>query len=363
MKRILCICAVLMICLLALNVGCFAESPGDELYGALPPEARDALDDGGITPSGGAESVGLREILARLTELITEHAGRPLKMFAALTALILLASLISGVNDAAGGSGAGVCRLVTSVSAAVIVSGYLADIIAAAQSAAGAAADFMLAYVPVIAGVTAAGGHTGSAALFSSVALTAIQLLARLTSAVIIPLTGCMLGITAAGGADPDLKLDRLGEGLKKLVVWGLGLMMTLFLGILSVQSLITASADNAALRTLKFTVSSTVPFVGSAVSEALSTVSGSIALMKSGIGGFGIAAGACVLAPSAVSAVCCRFFLFAAGVLSDLFGCAETGRMIKAGENVMSVVLAVLSCFFVFITVSTGILLAFCRT
>jgi stage III sporulation protein AE len=352
-----------LICLLTLNVRCSAEAPGDELYGALPPKARETLDSSGVTPSGGAESVGLKEILASLTELVAEHSGKPMRMFAALTALILLTSLTSAVGEAAGGSGAGVCRLVSAVSAAVIVSGYMADIIDAARSAAGAAADFTLAYIPVIAGVTAAGGHTGSAALFSSVTLTAIQLLSRLTAAVIIPLTGCMLGITAAGSADPDLKLDRLGEGLKKLIVWGLGLTMTLFLGILSVQSIITASADSAALKTLKFAVSSTVPIVGGAVSEALATVSGSISLMKSGIGGFGIAAGACVLAPSAAAAVCGKFFLFAAGVISDLFGCPETGRMIKAGENVMSVILAVLSCFFVFMTVSTGVLLAFCRS
>ncbi|MCR4779478.1 MAG: hypothetical protein K5876_00130 [Ruminiclostridium sp.] len=244
-----------------------------------------------------------------------------------------------------------------------MISAYLSDIIASAQTAFEAASDFMLAYIPVIAGVTAAGGHTGSAALFSSVTLTGIQLLARLTTAVIIPLTGCMLGITAASGADPDLKLDRLGEGLKRFTVWGLGLTMTLFLGILSVQSMITASADNAALKTLKFAVSSAVPIVGGAVSEALSTVSGSIALMKTSIGGFGIAAGVCVLAPPVAAALCCKFFLFAAGVISDLFGCAETGRMIKSGENVMTVIIAALACFFAFITVSTGILLAFCRS
>ena len=52
-----------------------------------------------------------------------------------------------------------------------------------------------------------------------------------------------------------------------------------------------------------------------------------------------------------------------AGSLLSDLFGCAETSRMIRAGGNVMSVILAALSCFFVFITVSTGILLAFCRS
>ncbi|MBP5604605.1 MAG: hypothetical protein J6X60_03560, partial [Ruminiclostridium sp.] len=216
---------------------------------------------------------------------------------------------------------------------------------------------------PVLAGVAAAGGHTASAAVYSSVTLAAIQILSRITSAVIIPLTSCMIGITAAGSIDPELNLDRLAEGIKKLITWGLGLIMTLFLGVLSVQSIITASADNAAMKTLRFVVSAAVPIVGGSVSEALSSVSGSISILRSGIGGFGIAAGAFMLLAPAVTALCCKFLLFAAGVLSDLFGCAPAGKIIRSGENVMSVVLAALACIFLFITVSSAVLLVFCRS
>ncbi|MBR5088329.1 MAG: hypothetical protein IK093_02770, partial [Ruminiclostridium sp.] len=294
---------------------------------------------------------------------IADNADKPLRMFASVTAVILLASLLAGVSDAAGGMSTGVYALVTSASAAVVISVSLGDIIGTAETAFTAVSDFMLAYIPVLGGVAAAGGHTGSAAVFSSVTLTAIQVLSRLISAVVIPLTSCIIGITAAGSVDPELRLDRLCEGIKKLVIWGLGLIMTLFLGILSVQSIITASADNAAMKTIKFAVASAVPIVGGAVSEALSTVSGSIALLKSGIGGFGIAAGACLMLPPILTALCYRFLLFAAGVVSDLFGCDAAGRIIKSGENVMSVVLAALVCVFTFVTVSSAVLLAFCRS
>lgn len=340
-----------------------AEFGTDELYDSIPGESRGMLDEKGITPEGGAEGVSVTEILDGLIKLVTENIEKPLKMFGGVTAVVLLSSLLAGMSDTSGGSAAKVYPLVTAASAAVMISAYLSEMISVSQTAFTAASDFMITYIPIIAGVAAAGGHTGTAAVFSSVTLVSVQILARIASSVIIPLTSCILGITAASSIDPDLKLDRLGEGIKKAVIWGLGLIMTIFLGILSIQSIITASADNAALKTLKFAVSSTVPIVGGAVSEALSTVSGSIALIRSGIGGFGIAAGACVLAPPAVTAICYKFFLFAAGVISDIFGCDHAGRIIKSGENVMSVIIAVLSCFFVFITFSSAVLLAFCRS
>lgn len=352
-----------LILFFAMTVVSGAQFGTDELYDALPEEAREMLDDGGITPEGGADTVPVSDIFGMVTELVKENAEKPLKMFGAVTAVILLASLLSGIGETAGGTAGRIYPLVTALSCAAIVTVYLSGILDTARTAFSGVTDFMLVYIPVIAGVTAAGGHTASAAVFSSVTLTAIQVLARLTSSVIIPLTSCMIGITAAGSADPELGLDRLGEGIKKFVVWGLGLIMTLFLGVLSVQTVITSASDNAAMKTLKFAVSSAVPIVGGAASEALSAVSGSLSLLKTGIGGFGISAGVCMLLPPAVTALCYKFLLFAAGVISDLFGCGGAGRIIKSGENVMSVIIASLTCFFLFVTVSSALLLAFCRS
>lgn len=340
-----------------------AHFAADELYDALPADTAEMLDENGITPDGGAGSVPVSDIFGTIAGLVRDNAGKPLKMFGTVTAVILLASLLSGVSGAAGGTAGKIYPLVTSLACAAVISAYMSSILDTARAAFAGISDFMLVYIPVIAGVTAAGGHTASAAVFSSVSLTAIQVLARITSSVIIPLTSCMIGITAAGSADPDLGLDRLGDGIKKFIVWGLGLIMTIFLGILSVQTVITSASDNAAMKTLKFAVSSAVPIVGGAASEALSAVSGSISLLKTGIGGFGIAAGVCMVLPLAVTAVCYKFLLFAAGVISDLFGCTGTGRMIRSGENVMSVIIASLTCFFLFVTVSSALLLAFCRS
>lgn len=348
--------------LVMFSLPCGAEFGTDELYGSLPDEAREMLDENGITPEGGAGDVGVGDVWDSIVRMFTEQADKPLKMFGAVIAVILLASVIASVSDASGGVPQ-VYTLVTTASCAVVISVYMSEILGTAEAAFSGVSDFMLAYIPVLAGVTAAGGHAASAAVFSSVTLTAIQVLSRLISSAVIPLTSCIIGITAAGSIDPELKLDRLGEGIKKLVVWGLGLIMTLFLGILSIQTIITASSDNAAMKTLKFAVSSAVPIVGGAVSDALSTVSGSIAMLRTGIGGFGIAAGAFMLLPSVIAALCYKFLLFAAGVVSDLFGCDAAGRIIRSGENAMTTILASLACVFLFITVSSAVLLASCRT
>ncbi|MBP5603978.1 MAG: hypothetical protein J6X60_00310 [Ruminiclostridium sp.] len=363
MRNIICLITALFFSIVFFSPACSALYGTDELYDALPGYAAEELEKNGITPEGGTEKVGIGAVLEIIADSFADNMGKPLKMFASVTAVIILSSVMSGMSDAAGMKSTGVYSLISAAASAVVICAYMSDIITVSQKAFSTASDFMLTYVPVLAGVAAAVGHTASAAVYSSVTLTAIQILSRITSAVIIPLTSCMIGITAAGSIDPELNLDRLAEGIKKLITWGLGLIMTLFLGVLSVQSIITASADNAAMKTLKFVVSASVPIVGGSVSEALSSVSGSISILRSGIGGFGIAAGAFMLLAPAVTALCCKFLLFAAGVLSDLFGCTSAGKIIRSGENVMSVILASLVCIFLFITVSSAVLLVFCRS
>ena len=67
--------------------------------------------------------------------------------------------------------------------------------------------------------------------------------------------------------------MNGLCELIAKAVKWILGFCMTLFTGLLTVHSLVTASADSAASRAVKFAVSSFVPVVGGALGEALRTV------------------------------------------------------------------------------------------
>ena len=349
--------------ILSFKAGC-VDFGTDELYGALPENALEYLEEKDITPeNNGIMNISVQDILSGIFDMIGENIGKPLRMFTSLLAVILLTSLAEGLRDASGkGAPVQVFSLVSALAAAITVSLHLSSALSSIGGALSGASGFMLTYIPVLAGVIAIGGHASTAAVFSSVTVVAIQILAQLITAFLLPCTSSLLGISAAGGLNPDLKTDRLGDGIKKAVIWGLGLIMTVFMGILSVQSTISASADSVALRAARFAVASSVPFVGGAVSDALATVKSSISLLKSGIGGFGIAAGGCILLPVIINAACFRFFLFLADVVSDIFGNSQVTRMIKAGENVMSIIISMLACFFLFITISTAVMLSVCR-
>ena len=66
-----------MIMFSVVSVQCGAQFGTDELYDALPPDAAEMLDESGITPEGGADSVKVSGILETIAELVTENAEKP----------------------------------------------------------------------------------------------------------------------------------------------------------------------------------------------------------------------------------------------------------------------------------------------
>lgn len=351
---------------IAFSVNVAAESSDygiSELYDAVPDSAKEFIDDKDITPDGGGiTELKIEDVVDYIGELIAENVKQPVAMLTSLLAVIILSSVFNGLKNSNNSSVSQAFSLISALSSAIIISSVISDILDGINTAITSAANFMLTYIPVLAGVIAVGGHASTAAVFSSVMMISIEILTQITANILFPMTSCLIGISAAGGLNKDLKIDKLGDGLKKVIIWGLGFIMTVFIGFLTLQSNIAASADSVGLRAARFAVSTSVPFVGGAVSDALSTVKTSLEVLKSGIGSFGIVIGCCVLFPVLINALCYKFFLFIAGVLSEVFDSEDTLRMIKCGENVLSIVISMIICLFLFITISTTLMLLICR-
>lgn len=355
---------VLMFCLLDTKV-CAAETDYgiNELYDAVPEEASEYIKENNIGADGaGIAEITLNDIFESIINEISSSLKRPLTMLSSLLAVIILGSVLKNLISGNSASINQTFSLVCSLTSTVIISTYLSNILTDINNAISSASGFSLTYIPVIAGIIAVGGHTSTAAVYTSVMMIGVQVLTQITVNILFPITSCLIGISAVGGLNKDLKIDKLGDGLRKAIIWALGFIMTIFIGFLAMQSGISASADSLSLRAARFAVSTSVPFVGGAVSDALSTVKTSVELLKSGVGGFGIVIGCCVLLPVFIDVLCYRFIIFIIGVISDIFDTEDISRMIRCGENVLSIVISIIVCFFVFLIVSTALMLLVCR-
>lgn len=338
------------------------ESYGDSLADALPPEASQILEDSGITPdNNGAAALSIDGVLNFLKEQILDRALGPLRLLAALAGIVLLCALSRSYADTAGQAGgmSGVFSAVGVLAGAgmtsAAISGALSDTLNVLQ----AASEFMLVFVPVFAGIIAAMGKAAAASAANTVTLGAAQLFSQLAVNFLVPVCGTVMGLSVTGAIHPELNISKLGELIKKWAVWGLSLLMTVFMSILSAQTFVKNSADSVLIRTAKFAVSNGVPIVGGTISDAVNTFHASLSLLHSSIGTYGIVAALAIILPTLITVVCYRMALSAAEALSDVFGVSELSALFRASGSVMAIIMAVIVCFLLLNTISAVIMLA----
>ena len=217
---------------------------------------------------------------------------------------------------------------------------------------------FMIGYVPVFAGITASSGGITSAVAYNMLVLLVAQTTVQLSGEIIVPaLSVCMaMGIVEA--INPGFRLSGITEALKKAVSFIMGFIMTVFIGLLSLQSIVGASADTLGVKAAKYVVSNFIPVIGGAVADTYATVKNSLGLLRGGVGFIGIAAIFIMILPPVLDITAMRLVFGAADVAAELFGLSQIKVLVKNTGWILSAVFSILVCFAVMLIIATAILM-----
>ncbi|WP_246096427.1 stage III sporulation protein AE [Paenibacillus sinopodophylli] len=148
---------------------------------------------------------------------------------------------------------------------------------------------FMLAMVPLLLTLLASMGNVVSVSVLHPLIIFMIHAVGTLIYTLVFPLLffSAVLHITSA--LSEKFKVTQLANLLRNIGVGILGLLLTAFLGVISVQGVTGAVTDGVTLRTAKFVTGNFVPVVGRMFSDAADTVISASMLAKNAIGIAGV--------------------------------------------------------------------------
>lgn len=327
----------------------------------LSPEVRDIIEERGITPDDPASmtKITAKDVFAYVWGEFTAALKKPLKVFASLLAVILIAALIESMEDSLSGSSLSKIFGVISVMLSVgIISSSVADSISVAAETLNSGGLFMLGYVPVFASITAASGSVTSAVSYNALLLLVAETAVQLSGGVIVPSLSVCMAMGIVESVNPDFRLTGITEAVKKTVSFALGFIMTIFIGLLSLQSIVGASADTLGVKAAKFMVSNCIPVVGGAIADTYATVKSSLGLLRGGAGFFGIAAIFLMILPPIVQIAAMKLMFTLADIVSELFGVSRIKVLVKNTNWILSTIFSILICFSVMLIISTAILM-----
>jgi stage III sporulation protein AE len=217
---------------------------------------------------------------------------------------------------------------------------------------------FMLGYIPVFSAAVVAAGQPVTGATYNTVLFAACQIVSQVISQTLLPLLSVYLALCIVGSLSPGLDIGSVCATVKRVVTWGLGFLATLFIGILSVQTMVSGSADALGLKAGKFVISSFVPVVGSALSDALVAAQGCLRLIRTTVGAFGILAVLLLFLPILLQIISWLLVTALARAAAELLGVKEVSGVMKSCSGVLSILISFLLCYALVMIVAITVVL-----
>ncbi len=148
---------------------------------------------------------------------------------------------------------------------------------------------FMIALLPLMLGLIATFGQVITVSFFHPIILFLIHVSGILMTNFVYPLLYLSALLIIVSHLNENFQASHLAELLKSISIGTVGLFLTIFLGVMSVQGTATAIQDGVALKTTKFITGNFIPVVGRTFTDAADTVLSAAQLLKNAVGIIGL--------------------------------------------------------------------------
>jgi len=332
-----------------------------ELMQQVPEDARELMEETGQYDLSVENLLNLspRGFFGALWTMFLQQLKKPLVILSSVLGVIVLCSLLGGLQTTDGEntlspvfSTVSVLCILTAISAPIL------DCIVDTAKAIQQASIFMLSFIPMFAAALTASGQPITGATYNVFLFATCQVVSQVVSRTLIPLMGVYLAFCIVSPMAPNLNISSAASTIKSLVSWALGLIVTIFVGLLSVQTMVAQSADSVSVRTTKFLIGSFVPVVGSALSEAYTAAQGCLRLLKTSLGAYGILVAVMTFLPILLQTVIWYLITNVAVIGSDILGVSKVSMILKSCGSVLAVLLAIILCYALLIIVSTTVVI-----
>ncbi len=314
----------------------------ESIEDSLPNGSKEFLKENGIN-AGENEwigKIGVGEVFRFLLDGAKKKLTTPFSVATLILAVVLISGILNAHQNSISSTTAAFA--VTAASAAIITAPII-SVINSAVEVLQSVSVFMTAFVPIFAVIVAVNGQAATSVSMSGLLLGATQVVEIVANHFVIPLMCGYLSVSIASGVSPLLAKTNLNESLKKISFWIMSLTTTVFLGVLSIQTTISASADSLTMRTARFVIGSSVPVAGTVLSEALTTVTASLGILKTSVAIYGVVACCVIFLPLLIELILWRLCLNITSIAAQILACENISRLLKCIDTAVSVLCGII--------------------
>ncbi len=217
---------------------------------------------------------------------------------------------------------------------------------------------FTNSILPILITLMLTTGAITSASVIQPILLLLISFIGNTIINFILPIILISTSLNIISQISNEIKVSKISKFLNSSTIWILGVIMTLFVTVLSLEGSLTQTVDGVTAKTAKAAVSTVIPVVGKILGDATDAVIGCAGILKNAVGLIGIIViiGIC-LTPIIKLTILTAMYSFMSAICEPIADTRIANLLEKISET-FKILLAIVFCVTVTLIIGLAIVI-----
>ena len=338
------------------NFGINSFIDGAEKYSG---EFFEDIDVGEILNSAISGNIDNNKIYNQIFNLFGSEVVKGITSLATILIIIIIHSILKSISENLNNEN--ISKLIFYVEYIAIVTIIMANfsqVIQLVRDTANNLVGFMNSLIPILVSLMLFTGSITTSTIIEPLILFIINFIGTLIQDLLIPITLIVAVLSIVSKISDKVQIDNLSKFMKSGVVWVLGIVLTIFVGVLSLEGTLSSSIDGVTAKTAKAVVSSAIPVVGKILGDAVDSVLGCGVVLKNAVGFVGviIIVGICIIPILKLAVLTIAYKLVSA--VSEPIADGKIVKLLDQMGDIFKILLAILSSISVLVIVGTTLVI-----
>lgn len=225
-----------------------------------------------------------------IIKLLGKEVSSSLKILISILVIIVIHGILKAITDGLeNNSVSQIIYFVQYILIVTLIMSNFSEIIKLVKDTANDLVGFINVLIPLLLTLMVYTGNITTGTVIEPIVLAISNFVGNIIADVLIPIVLIIVTFSIVSKVSERVQVEKLSKFLKSGVVWFLGIVLTVFVGVVSLEGTLSSSVDGVTAKTAKAAVSTVIPVVGKILGDVVDSVLGCGVILKNAVGFVGV--------------------------------------------------------------------------
>ena len=243
--------------------------------------------------------VNNQTIYKKIIKILGNEVSSNIKILISILVIIVIHGILKSITDSLDNSNVSqIIYFIQYILIVTLIMSNFTEIIKLIKETANNLVGFINLLMPLLLTLMVYTGNITTSSVLEPIVLFISNFIGNIIVDALIPIVLIIVVFSIISKISDRVQVEKISKFLKSGVVWFLGIVLTIFVGVVSLEGTLSSSVDGVTAKTAKAVVSSVIPVVGKVLGDVVDSVLGCGVILKNAVGVVGVIViiGICIL-------------------------------------------------------------------